>query len=595
MNEIPWRPWNEAAFTEAQAQNKPVFLSITAAWCHWCRVMDEQTYANEAIAQYVREHFIPVRVDSDKRPDVNARYTMGGWPTTCVLSPEGDLIWGHTFVPPDGMAQILPQVLNAFHNDKPGMAQHIAQQREQIKQQTTPPPLDPTLHVTPEITRAALAGVKQNFDFANGGFGREQKFPHTEAVELVLEQYARSLAAGAPDPDLKTILDKTITAMAEGGLRDKDGGGFFRYTQTPDWRDPHLEKLLEDNALIARTFARAYQLLGSEQASEVAGETLRYLDAVLYDMERGVWGGSQAADEEYYAQPAAERAEWNPPAADRTVLCGPNALAVRAHVAWWQATGNAYSLAKARRAMDFLLARLRSADGAFVHFLSDDEAVAQAAGPAPSGLLSDSADVTAACLDLYEAGQGAVYLDHAEALADWVRGHLEDPRGGGLFDAVVRPEAVGNLKLGTKDIADNMQMADALLRLFLATGAEEHAQLAQRILQAFIPATGQLGFFGAGFALAAERALLPPILVHVVGAANDPRTEALVEAAHRPYRFERFVQPLDPANPDDAEHLESLEYPASEEPAAYVCVAAACLPPTRDPAVLTETVRTASG
>lgn len=593
MSEITWRAWNEEAFVQAQNENKPVLLSIAAVWCHWCHVMDEQTYTNEAIAQYVSEHFIPVRVDPDKRPDVSSRYTMGGTPTTSVLTPDGDVIWGGTFVAPDNMAQLLPQVLNSYHNDKQKLTQHVAQQREQLKQQTTPPPLDVSLQVTPEITRTTLLGIKHNFDFAFGGFGKEQKFPHPEALELCLEQYARASLQTEPDPDLRLMLDRTLAGLVDGGLHDRGAGGFFRYTQTPDWREPHYEKLLADNALLARAFARAYQLLGDERWKEAGAKTLRYLDTVLYDEERGTWGGSQAADEEYYAQPPAERSEWNPPTVDPTVYCGANALAARARIAWWQATGNEYSLGKAKRAVEFLLTQLRKADGAFDHFVSFDEATAQAAGRVPTGLLSDVAQMTAVCLDLYEAGQGAAFLDHAEHTAKWVRGHLEDPRGGGLFDAVSRPDAVGNLKFGTKDLNDNMQMATALLRLFLATGEEEHARLAQRVLQAFVPAASQLGFFGSGMALAAERALLPPVLVHILGPAGDKRTQTLLEAAHRPYRFERFVQPLDPDNPDDAEHIANLGYTTPAEPVAHVCIATNCLPPTSDPEALAEQVRTA--
>jgi hypothetical protein len=508
-----------------------------------------------------------------------------------VLTPEGDVIWGGTFVPPDAMAQLLPQVLNAFHNDKQNLAQHIAQQREQIKQQVTSPPLNSALTVTADIMRNALAGVKMNFDFANGGFGKEQKFPHTEAIELCLQQYAHSVAAGAADGDLRIVIDKTLAGMADGGLHDQALGGFFRYTQTPDWREPHHEKLLEDNAQIARTYARAHQLLGDDRWREIAEKTLRYLEEALYDPERGVWGGSQDADEEYYAQPLAERAEWNPPAVDRTVLCGPNAQAARAHVAWWQAAGDAAALGKARRAVDFLLASLRRDDGSFAHFLPASGASDEVNGKVPSGLLGDAADLAAACLDLYEAGQGVTYLSQAERIAEWVRGHLEDPRGGGLFDTTTSQDAIGNLKYPTKDLVDNMQMADALLRLFLATGEEEHAHLAQRTLQCFIPASAQLGFFGVSFALAAERALLPPILVHVLGRPDEARP--LLEAAHRPYRFQRFVQPLDPNDAEDAEHIENLGYPTPDRPTAHVCVATTCLDPTSDPAALSELVRTA--
>jgi uncharacterized protein YyaL (SSP411 family) len=595
MTEIAWRPWGEEVFAEAQQQNKPVFLSLYATWCRFCRTMDQQTYGNDAIAQYVNEQFIPVRVDTDKRPDVNTRYSQGGWPSTCLLTPEGDVLWGGTFVPADQMAQMLPQVLNEFRNNKAGVSQHVARMREQVRAQNTPPALDTNLPISADITRIVLLNAKHNFDLAFGGFGHNgQKFPHVEALELLLEQYSASVRAGSPDSELRLMLDKSLAGVADGSLQDKEGlGGFFRYTQTVDWRDPQVEKMLEDSALLARTFSRAYQLLGDERYLATATRTIGYLDDTLYDSERGTWGGSQYADAEYYAQPIAERSEWNPPTVDPTVLAGPTAQAVRAHVAYWAATGDEGSLAKAQRGLDFVLANLLQPDGALTHFVPNTDEDAAAAGRTPTGLLADAADVTAACLDLYEAGRGADYLDRAETIAVWVRGHLEDPRGGGLFDAVVRPDAVGNLKIGTKDVPDNMQMADALLRLFLATGEEEHARLAQRTMQAFLPVLPQIGFLASGFALAAERSLLQPILVHVVGPSGSAQTTALIAAAHKPYRFERLVQPLDPANPDDAEHIESLGYAASAEPTAYVCVGAVCQAPITDPAKLGEAIETA--
>jgi uncharacterized protein YyaL (SSP411 family) len=530
MTEISWRPFDDAAFAEARAQNKPVLLSVTASWCPFCHAMDEQTYRNEAIAQYINEHFVPVHVDSERRPEVNVRYAMGGLPSTCVLTPEGDVVWGGTTVPPDGMAQLLPQVLNSFHNDKQNLERHVTQQRDQLKQQAQGPALNPALSVTGEITRAAILGVKHNFDFAFGGFGREQKFAHPDALGLCLEQYAHSVReTGKPDEDMVLMLNRTLTALADGTLHDQTGnGGFFRYAQTPDWREPHHEKLLEDNALIARVFTQAYQVMGDERWRAVAERTLHYLDTTLYDAERGVWYGSQDADAEYYAQPPAERAEWNPPTVDETIFCGANAQAARAHVAWWQATGDEQSLARAKRAVDFLLAHHRAdEDGAaLLHFLSvsDDEEQA-ATGPVPAGLLGDMADMTAACLDLYEAGQGADYLDQAEALAEWARGHLEDPRSGGLFDIALRPDAIGNLKFPSKDLTDNMQMADALLRLYLGTGDEEHARLAQRILQAFLPALGQLGFFRGG--------LCPGRRARRIAARSGPCDRRVGRPAHR--------------------------------------------------------------
>ena len=171
MTQISWRAFGEEAFADAQTKNKPVLLSVTASWCQFCRNMDEQTYGNEAIIQYINEHFVPVRVDSEQRPEINTRYAMGGLPSTGVLTPGGDVVWGGTFLPPDGMAQLLPQVLNSFHNDKENLSQHLAQQREQMQRQSQGPALNPALQVTGEITRVALLALKHHFDFAFGGFG----------------------------------------------------------------------------------------------------------------------------------------------------------------------------------------------------------------------------------------------------------------------------------------------------------------------------------------------------------------------------------------------------------------------------------------
>lgn len=598
MAQVNWRAFGDEVFAEARKADKPVLLSLQAPWCQWCRAMNEQTYGNDAIAQYINDQFLAVKVDTDKRPDINARYTQGGWPSTCILTPDGDVMWGGTFVPADGMAQLLPQVLNAYRNDKQGLAQMVGNQRKQIQEgRDNAPALDPNLPVSPDIIRVAIQNVLFMFDFAHGGYRGDQnpaKFPHVDMTELVMEQYSRTVRYGEPSPDLRLVIDRTLTAMAEGGLHDEIGGGFFRYTQTPDWREPHHEKLLEDNAALARLYSRAFQVTGNDEYKAVAESTLRYLDTVLYDAETGTWGGSQASDSEYYGQAEDERKEWNPPSVDATVYAGANAQAVRAHVAYWQSTGDAASLAMAKRGLDFVTTNLLGEDGALVHFHTADAALAEGAGRMPTGLLSDSARVVAACLDLYEASQGVEYLDAAESVAGWVAGHLEDTKSGGFYDGVTRPDAVGTLKYGSKDLNDNMMMADALLRLFLATGEDEHAKLAQRVLQGFLPALGNLGYHAAGFALATERAILPPVLVHVLGAASDPATQALIQAAHQPYRYERLVQPLDPANEDDAEHIENLGYAKPTAPIAYISIANKSLDPVSDPKELAELVASAT-
>ena len=199
MAEIAWQPWSEDVFVEAQQQNKPVLLSLFATWCQFCKAMDEQAYSNAAIAQYIADNFVPVRVDTDKRPDINTRYAQGGWPTTCILTPEGDVLWGGTFLNVEQMSQLLPQVKSQYDNNKPGVAQHVAQQREQIRANNTPPALDTSQQISPDIPFGVLLSLKHNFDFAFGGFGHNaNKFPHVDAIEFILEQYAPHRAARSP-------------------------------------------------------------------------------------------------------------------------------------------------------------------------------------------------------------------------------------------------------------------------------------------------------------------------------------------------------------------------------------------------------------
>jgi uncharacterized protein len=587
MSQISWRAWGEEAFSEAREQDRPVLLSIVAPWCQFCKAMDEQTYGNEAISQYIIDNFVPVRVDSDKRPDVNSRYTQGGWPSTCLLTPDGDMLWGGTFVPVDGLAQLLPQFLGEFKNNKQGLAQHVAQLREQVRQNNASPPLDLNTPISPELPMGVLLSAKFEFDFAFGGFGHNgQKFPHVDATELVMEQFARSAQAGEPDGDLQMMLERTFMGLANGALHDGLDGGFFRYTQAPNWQNPQVEKLLEDNAQLLRLFSRAYSQAGSDGLKGVAEKTFAYLSTQLYDSEKGVWGGSQFADAEYYAQDADGRKIRSAPTVDRTVLTGPNAQAARGCVAYWAALGDVNALAAAKKAVDYLWDNHREVGGALKRHDGADS---------PVGLLTDTARLAAACLDLYEAGQGTAYLDRAESLVKWAGERLSDSIGGGLWDAPVYPDALGNLKVGAKDVGDNMLIADTLSRLFLTTGDEAHVQSAEKLLKAFQPAVPNLGFFASPVALAIERMANLPLLVHVVGDPANAATQALVGAAHRPYRFERIVQPLDPADEDDAALIEQLGYNTEGGPTAYGMFVSpqgeACLAPTQDPDTLAETLR----
>src|SRR5690242_17903064 len=188
-DQIRWQEWTDAAFAQARAEDKPILLAISAVWCHWCHVMDETTYSSQDVIDAINERYVAVRVDNDRRPDINARYNQGGWPTTAILTPDGDLLKGATYVPPDQMHLLLTQV-DAFYGDpdrRQAIAQHLSDARARRSAAREP-------------DRGALKGdipdrifsfLDANFDERYGGFGTDQKFPQTNALHFLLDRWAR--------------------------------------------------------------------------------------------------------------------------------------------------------------------------------------------------------------------------------------------------------------------------------------------------------------------------------------------------------------------------------------------------------------------
>jgi uncharacterized protein YyaL (SSP411 family) len=221
-HEIHWLPWGESAFAQAKEQVKPVLLAISAVWCHWCHVMDETSYSDPAVIEQINSRFVPVRVDNDQRPDVNARYNMGGWPTTALLTPEGEVLYGGTYIPPDAMRQVLARV-DGFYS-QPDNRLEIAKQVLEMKaaraaRARTPAGGELDAHTGGNV----FAMLSSAFDEEYGGFGTDQKFPHVSGLHFLLDNYART-----HDGRAQTIVQRSLHAMAGGGMYDKIEGGFFR-------------------------------------------------------------------------------------------------------------------------------------------------------------------------------------------------------------------------------------------------------------------------------------------------------------------------------------------------------------------------------
>lgn len=298
---IHWYPWGDEAFRAAGAADKPVLLDVGAVWCHWCHVMDGESYEDPAIAEFLNAHFVCIKVDRDERPDVDARYQravqaltrQGGWPLTAFLTPQGQVFYGGTYFPPDGkygrpgMRTVLSSVLDAWRNRREQIESQARAIREVVDRhldQSAPAALSAAL--LEDAVQAMLAVA----DPVNGGFGGQPKFPHPGAIQFLLARWWDD-----PRPELRKVIDRTLEGMARGGIRDHLGGGFHRYSVDAEWIVPHFEKMTYDNAELLRAYCDAYAALGTEAYAEVARGIVQWVREVASDPEGG-YAASQDAD-----------------------------------------------------------------------------------------------------------------------------------------------------------------------------------------------------------------------------------------------------------------------------------------------------------
>ena len=239
MSEISvnWSEWSDDAFARAKTEDKPILLDIGAVWCHWCHRMDEDTYNQPEIAAFINKHFVPIKVDNDRRPDINARYNMGGWPTTAFLTPDGEIITGATYVPPAQMINLMRQVQQAFHNNKDSLLQQTTQVAHQ-REEASRPRVRPDARLSWGIVTQIVGSIARHYDPIYGGLGTEPKFPQAEAYDLLLAEYVNG---GRRDDRLIEIVVKSLLAMGTMGMYDQVEGGWFRYSTTRDWSIPYFD------------------------------------------------------------------------------------------------------------------------------------------------------------------------------------------------------------------------------------------------------------------------------------------------------------------------------------------------------------------
>ena len=557
-DQISWRTWSDEAFGQARLSDKPILLSISAVWCHWCHVMDETSYSDDGVISLINEKFVPVRVDNDRRPDINARYNQGGWPTTAFLTPDGSLLAGATYLPPDQMRAALEQISDFYAKNRTQIEQRSVEIRSRVREYES----SPASELTDDIIDRVLARIEEQYDPEYGGFGDAPKFPMIEVLDFLLQEYRARGNQRAYD-----MLAHAMLGMADGGMYDHVEGGFFRYSTTRDWSVPHFEKMTEDHAGLLRVLAGLTKSTRNERFRGILRSAIGYVRTVLRDPQSGFFAGSQDADEAYYELPLEERKKREAPYVDRTSYSNWTALMAGAFVLAADALEDDRIMSEAVATLDALHDRMRDEDGLLFHFIEPGGT------PQVRGLLTDQSAYLRALLDAHERCGEERFLSRARELATAIERRFAAPDGG-FYDHAALENALGNLTIRDRPLPENAALAESLLRLAVLDGEERWREVAERALTLYAKTYERAGMFAAPYARAVRRYLTKPLSAVLVGTPAE--TAELREAAlHLP----DALLTLRTIQPEDAKALEQRGFDPQLRPAAYVCSANACAAP----------------
>ncbi len=301
---VQWREWNEDTFATARRENKPILLDIGAVWCHWCHVMDRESYDDPEVAKIINDNFVAVKVDRDERPDIDSRYQaaisavsgQGGWPLTGFLTPDGKPFYGGTYFPPldqhgrPGFRRVLLSIADAYREKTDEVTEQAEKVVRAIQQAESFAGRDADF--SPSVIQAIVESAIEAHDARNGGFGHAPKFPHPAALDLLIDHAARH-----KDDRAKDLYLHTLESMARGGVYDQLAGGFHRYSVDEKWIVPHFEKMSYDNSGLLKNYVHAFQASNNPFFANVAKDIIRWMDECLSDRERGGFYASQDADD----------------------------------------------------------------------------------------------------------------------------------------------------------------------------------------------------------------------------------------------------------------------------------------------------------
>lgn len=573
MKSIEWLEWGEDAFKKARESGKLILLSISASWCHWCHVMDETSYSDEEVIRLVNEAFLPVRVDNDKRPEINRRYNMGGWPTIAFLTREGEPIGGGTYYPPDQLKEILSAISRFYEANKDRVHADSRKWVSQIEKENR---FDrATQKLGGSIVDEIILSIVESFDQVYGGFGDRPKFPSSEALELALSYYWHG-----GEKSFLNIVTKSLDRMADGEIHDRETGGFFRYATARDWSGPHFEKMCEDNARLIANYLHTFQVTGNVRYRHVAQKILEYVDSTLCNREDGGFYGSQEADEEYYRLSRQERRSRTPPVVDKTIYTNWSAMMASSYFLASILLGGTEYQEFALRTISILLKKSYVPNGGMFHYYAEG-------GSQILGMLVDQVYMARCLLDAYQISLEKSYLETAQDLAEFMLNSLYDSKNGGFFDKVRDPSDLGALRYPVKPIDENAVAADVLTILYYLTGDENYRSKAEETLQLFNESFRKVAIFSAGYGLSIDR-LLNPVHICVIGPRDDSLTREIFYKSLKLYEPRKIVEVLDPTL--DHDRVSKLGYSFEGNPLAYICIGQTCLRPITDPKKISEQI-----
>jgi uncharacterized protein YyaL (SSP411 family) len=645
-NPVDWLPWGETAFEKARREDKPVFLSVGYSACHWCHVMERESFEDEDTAAYLNAHFVCVKVDREERPDVDGVYMdavqamtgQGGWPMSVWLTPDGRPFYAGTYFP-DQARHGLPsfkQVLSA-------LADAWSTRRDEIEEQGTN--VARTLGVTGrfrasddpltrDIEEAAVTSLRRSFDPVWGGFGTAPKFPQPMVLEFLLRMAVRGSS------EALEMVTLTLDRMADGGIHDQVGGGFARYSTDQTWHVPHFEKMLYDNAQLALVYTHAWLFTRDDRYRTVAEGTLDYLLREMHHPS-GAFFSSQDADSEgvegrFYvwswdelvalvgpevaeALDASRGGNWEGtnvlqrgasnvdpgqleqarrvlfsaregrtrPAIDDKIVTAWNGLAIRAFAEAGRAFGNAAyreaAIGCARSIWD------ESRDGQGRLARSRREGV-----NGPAGFADDHALIALAFLTIFEITGDERWYERARGLCDGLLERFADEEGAGFYQTATDGE---QLLVRPKDLYDNPTPSgnsagvEALLRLHRFSGEVRHERAGGSALSLVAPLTARAPLAFGHAASALDLYLGPTREVAIVGDAGDPATTALTDVVLRESYRPNVVLAIGSGEGDARVPLLEGRARVGGLATAYVCERFACKAPVTNPRDLDALLR----